>query len=97
MTTGRDWFETERPDHDEEQDVNTSDIQGFAMHELEALSAGLDDNPSGLANTFTCEEAQKPENARQAEPHLRDKMKGKGDLQCASSSERLDEEPTSGA
>ena len=41
---------------DEQQDVNTSDIQGFVRSKLEALSVGLNEHPSGPAK-------QKLENA----------------------------------
>ena len=52
MTTGRDWFQTEILDPDEEQDVSTCDMRAFVRNELEALSAGL------VGNSLLFEEPQ---------------------------------------
>ena len=42
---------------DEETDVNSADLQGFVLSELEALSAGIDDLSSDLSSVLTHEES----------------------------------------
>ena len=59
--TGHEWADTDSVDN--ETDVNSADLQGFARSELEALSAGIDDFPSDLSSVFTQKESSKLENA----------------------------------
>ena len=61
LATGHEWADTDSVD--DETDVNSADLQGFARSELEALSAGIDDFPSDLSSVFTQEESSKLENA----------------------------------
>ena len=44
LATGHEWADTESVD--EETDVNSGDLQGFARSELEVLSAGIGDFPA---------------------------------------------------
>ena len=85
--TGHEWADTDSVD--DETDVNSADLQGFARSELEALSAGVDDFPSDLSIVFTQEESSKLENAAMELSSVpealvtiraaRDKMKGKSE------------------
>ena len=87
LATGHEWADIDSVD--DETDVNSADLQGFARSELEALSAGIDDFPSDLSSVFTQEESSKLENAAMdlsSVPEAlvtiraaRDKMKGKSE------------------